>query len=144
MPSDEWGFAFSSRVIPKASKIKVPYKSRNYQFRLTRHDTLRPVRAYRVQPAQVDHDCHAPVEVRVDEAALETTIRRLGWRIYGTNQPLASLSHAQAVLASRSAYQAEHSFVRLKRHSLSLTPMHVQRDDHATRLIRLLSIALRC
>jgi transposase len=112
-------------------------------FRLTQHDTLRPVRAYRGQLARMDHDRQATVEVRVDEAALEATMRRLGWRIYGTNQPLASLSLAQAVLAYRSAYQVERSFGRLKGRPLSLTPMYVQRDDHATGLIRLLSIALR-
>src|SRR5262244_3485667 len=43
-------------------------------FRLTQHDTPRAVRAYRGQPARVDHDHHATVEVRVDEAALETTL----------------------------------------------------------------------
>src|SRR6266849_4387743 len=74
-------------------------------FRLTPHVTPRPVRAYRGQPARVDHDRHATVEVCVDAAALEATIGRLGWRIYGTNQPLASLSLARAVLAYRSAYQ---------------------------------------
>src|SRR5262247_1433339 len=112
-------------------------------FRLTQHNIPRPVRAYRGQPARVDHDRHATVEVRVDEAALEATIRRLGWRVYGTNQPGASLSLAQAVLAYRSAYQVERSFGRLKGRPLSLTPMYVQRDDHATGLIRLLSLALR-
>jgi transposase len=112
-------------------------------FRLSHHDTPRAVRAYRGQPARVDHDRHATVEVRVDEAALKATIRRLGWRVYGTNQPMASLSLAQAVLAYRSEYQVERSFGRLKGRPLSLTPMYVQRDDHATGLIRLLSIALR-
>jgi transposase len=112
-------------------------------FRLTQHDTPRAVRAYRGQPARVDHDHHATVEVRVDEAALETTRRRLGWRVYGTNQPVTSLSLAQAVLAYRSEYQVERSFGRLKGRPLSLTPMYVQRDDHATGLIRLLSVALR-
>src|SRR5258708_36002717 len=111
--------------------------------RLTEYGTPRPVRAYRGQPARVDHDRHATVEVRVDEAALEATIRRLGWRVYGTNQPVASLSLAHAVLAYRSEYQVERSFGRLKGRPLSLTPMYVQRDDHATGLIRLLSIALR-
>jgi transposase len=112
-------------------------------FRLTQHDTPRAVRAYRGQPARVDHNHHATVEVRVDEAALETTRRRLGWRVYGTNQPVTSLSLAQAVLAYRSEYQVERSFGRLKGRPLSLTPMYVQRDDHATGLIRLLSVALR-
>jgi transposase len=63
--------------------------------------------------------------------------------VYGTNQPAESLSLAQAVLAYRSEYQVERSLGRLKGRPLSLTPMYVQRDDHATGLIRLLSIALR-
>ena len=47
------------------------------------------------------------------------------------------------MLAYRHAYQVERSLGRLKGRPLSLTPMYVQRDDHATGLIRLLSIALR-
>lgn len=112
-------------------------------FRLTPHVTSRPGRAYRGQPARVDHERHATIEVRVDEAALEATIGRLGWRVYGTNQPMASWSLAPAVLAYRSEYQVERSFGRLQGRPLSLTPMYVERDDHATGLIRLLSIALR-
>jgi transposase len=56
---------------------------------------------------------------------------------------VASLSLAHAVLAYRSEYQVERSFGRLKGRPLSLTPMYVQRDDHATGRMRLLSIALR-
>jgi transposase len=112
-------------------------------FRLTPHVTARSVRAYRGQPARVEDDRDTTVEVCVDAAALEATMRRLGWRVYGTNQPAASLSLAQAVLAYRSEYQVERSLGRLKGRPLSLTPMYVQRDDHATGLIRLLSIALR-
>jgi hypothetical protein len=44
------------------------------------------------------------VEVRIDEAALERAVRRLGWRIYSTNQPIEQLSLEQAVLAYRSEY----------------------------------------
>ena len=79
----------------------------------------------------------------MDEAALEAAVRRLGWRVYGTNQPREQLSLEQAVLAYRSEYLVERSLGRLKGRPLSLTPMYVQRDDHATGLIRLLSIALR-
>jgi transposase len=114
-----------------------------FWFRLTPHVTARPVRAYRGQPARVEQDRHVTVEVCVDAAALEAAVRRLGWRVYGTNQPVESLSLAQAVLAYRSEYQVERSLGRLKGQPLSLTPMYVQRDDHATGLIRLLSIALR-
>src|SRR6266436_5064238 len=112
-------------------------------FRLTQHATPRPVRAYRGRPARIAEERHATVEVCVDEVALETAVRRLGWRVYGTNHPVESLSLAQAVLAYRSEYLVERSLGRLKGRPLSLTPMYVQRDDHATGLIRLLSIALR-
>src|SRR5256712_377154 len=112
-------------------------------FRVTPHVTARSVRAYRGQPARVEYNRDTTVEVCVDAAALEATMRRLGWRVYGTNQPAESLSLAQAVLAYRSEYQVERSLGRLKGRPLSLTPMSVQRDDHATGLMRLLSIALR-
>ena len=72
-------------------------------FRLTPHATPRPVRAYRGQPARVDHAHHATVEVCVDEAAWEAAVRRVGWRVYGTNQPVESLALEQAVRAYRSA-----------------------------------------
>jgi transposase len=112
-------------------------------FRLTQHATPRPVRAYRGRPARIEEERQATVEVRVDTVAVEAVVRRLGWRVYGTNQSVASLSLAQAVLAYRSEYLVERSLGRLKGCPLSLTPMYVQRDDHATGLIRLLSIALR-
>ncbi len=113
------------------------------RFRVTPHVTSRPVRAYRGRPARIAYDRHATVEVAVDDVALEATVRRLGWRVYGTNQPVEQLSLEHAVLAYRSEYQVERSLGRLKGQPLSLTPMYVQRDDHATGLVRLLSIALR-
>jgi len=66
---------------------------------------------------------------------------RLGWRVYATNAPAEQLSLAQAVLAYRSQYLVESDMGRLKGHPLSLTPMYLQRDDHVTGLIRLLSVA---
>ena len=112
-------------------------------LRYDQHDTSRPVRAYRDRAAGSTIDRQATVEVRVDAAALDVAVSRLGWRVYSTNQPSEQLSLAQAVLAYRSEYLVERSLGRLKGRPLSLTPMYVQRDDHATGLIRLLSIALR-
>ena len=80
---------------------------------------------------------HATVAVRVDEAALESAVRRVGWRIDRPNQPGEQRLLAQAVLASRSAYLVERSLGRLKGRPLSLTPMSGQRDDQATGLMRL-------
>jgi transposase len=113
------------------------------RFRLHPHVEERSIRAYRGQPARVEQVRDTTVEVEVDEAALEVATRRLGWRLYGTNQGTEQLSLEQAVLAYRNEYQVERSLGRLKGRPLSLTPMYVQRDDHATGLVRLLSIALR-
>jgi transposase len=112
-------------------------------LRYDQHTTACPVRAYKDRPAYVKQAHQATVEVRVDEEALASAVRRLGWRVYSTNQPVEQLSLEQAVLAYRSEYLVERSLGRLKGRPLSLTPMYVQRDDHATGLIRLLSIALR-
>ena len=78
-----------------------------------------------------------------DEATLEAAVQRWGWRVDGTQQPVESLSLAQAVLAYRSAYQVERNVGRLTGRPRSLTPMDGQRDDHATGRIRFLSMALR-
>jgi transposase len=107
------------------------------------HSQERRVRGDGGRPARVRVEHDVRVHTTVDEAALEAAVRRLGWRVYATNQPAAHLSLSQAVLAYRSEYLIERSFGRLKGAPLSLTPMDVERDDHATGLIRLLSIGLR-
>ncbi|MBI3973994.1 MAG: transposase [Chloroflexi bacterium] len=81
--------------------------------------------------------------VFLDEVAVETAVQRLGWRVYATEAPADALPLAQAVPAYRQAYLIEHGFGRLKGRPLSLAPMYLQRDDHATGLIRLLTLALR-
>jgi transposase len=103
----------------------------------------RQVRRYRDRPTRLEVRCEIRVTAVVDQAALEHTIRCLGWRVYATNAPATLLPLAQAVLAYRSQYIIERGFGRLKGHPLSLTPMYLERDDHATGLIRLLSIGLR-
>jgi len=72
-----------------------------------------------------------------------TAVGRLGWRVYATNVPAEQLSLVQAVLAYRSPYLVASDMGRLKGHPLSLTPLSLERDDHATGLIRLLSVGLR-
>lgn len=103
----------------------------------------RPVRRYRRRPATVRVEREVQVQAEVDETRLQGMLQRLGWRVYATNQPQEHLSPTQAVLAYRDEYIIERGFGRLKGQPLSLTPMYLQRDDHATGLIRLLSIGLR-
>lgn len=107
---------------------------------------VQTIAAWDGRPATVCDARAAPVvtlTVTVDQPALERAVRRLGWRVYVTNQPAAQLSLAQAVLAYRDEYLVERSLGRLKGQPFSLTPMYLTRDDHATGLVRLLSLGLR-
>ncbi len=53
------------------------------------------------------------------------------------------LSLSQAVLAYRDQYLAENIFRRLQGKLLSITPIYVQRDDHAQGLFQLLTLGSR-
>jgi transposase len=103
----------------------------------------RPLRRDGSRPATVQVERDVRVKVVVDRPAVTTAIGRLGWRVYATNAPSDQLPLVQAVLAYRSPYLVESDIGRLKGRPLSLTPMYVERDDHATGLIRLLSVGLR-
>jgi transposase len=103
----------------------------------------RPVRAYGERPATVRSERTFTLQAEVDETAVQQAIRHFGWRVYATNQPQATLSLEQAVLAYREEFLVEHGFARLKGRPLSLTPMYLQSDQRVTGLIHLLSICLR-
>jgi transposase len=107
------------------------------------HVEERPLRRYGRRPATIQVERDLRVTASVDQAAVATAVRQLGWRVYATNAPTEQLSLSQAVWAYRSEYLIEREMGRLKGKPLSLTPMYVERDDHATGLIRLLSIGLR-
>jgi transposase len=103
----------------------------------------RPRRRYGDRDATVRLEWEGQVTVSVDQEAVAAAVRQLGWRVYVTTQPPEQLSLQEAVLAYRNEYLVERAMGRLKGRPLSLTPMYLERDDHATGLIRLLSIGLR-
>jgi transposase len=103
----------------------------------------RQVRGYGGRPSRTVINTDARVIAVVNDQAVQDALQREGWRVYATNAPAAQLPLDQAVLAYRDQYIVERGYGRLKGHPLSLSPMYVARDDHATGLIRLLSIALR-
>jgi len=113
------------------------------QVIITEHVQERPVRAYAGRPAQVRQTRTLHAQARVDTAALEAAVQRLGWRVYATNAPAQDLTATQAVLAYRQEFLIERAFSRLKGRPLSLTPLYLDRDEHVSGLIRLLSVALR-
>jgi len=95
------------------------------------------------KPARVEIQQVLDVQIQDNEVALKTAKNRLGWRVYATNAPVEKRLLDDAVLIYREEYFIERCFGRLKGKPLSLTPMYLQRDDHATGLIRLLTIGLR-
>ena len=111
----------------------------NYQIQVSE----RPVRRYKERPARVEQSSQIVVSATIDDQAVALRSRLFGWRVYATNAPADILPLNLAVLAYREQYIEEQAFGRLKGKPLSLTPMYLERDDHATGLVRLLSIGLR-
>lgn len=103
----------------------------------------RTVRGYSDKPARIERQVHFQVQVTHNQAAIEGALFKAGWRIYLTNAPQEELSLTKAVLAYRDQYIEENIFRRLKGKMLSITPVYVQRDDHAQGLFHLLSLAAR-
>lgn len=103
----------------------------------------RPVRQYRNNPARVEQTETIVVSADLNHAAVEQQVQTLGWRVYVTNAPIAKLPPEHAVVAYREQFTEERAFGRLKGKPLSLSPMYLEIDDHATGLVRLLSLGLR-
>ncbi len=103
----------------------------------------RHVRGYKGKPARIERKVRYQLTVSRQEDAIANAEFKAGWRIYATNAPAQRLSLAQAVCAYRDQYVAENVFRRLKGKILSITPLYIQRDDHAKGLFHLLTIASR-
>ena len=105
--------------------------------------TERQLRAYRDKPARTQRKVRFQLTVMRNEQALAEAEFRAGWRIYATNAPPEQLPLDRAVLAYRDQYIEENIFRRLQGKILSITPVYVQRDDHAKGLFHLLTLAAR-
>lgn len=103
----------------------------------------RHVRRYRDRPARTEERQRYVLQVQRRPAALRHARRLLGWRLYVTTAPADQLSLGDAFLTYRDAPTIERGFRRLKDHPLGLSPLYVQRQDHARGLARLLSLGLR-
>ena len=103
----------------------------------------RQLHKYGDKPARTERKVRFQLMVTRQQAAIAAAEFQMGWRIYATNAPQAELSLAQAVWAYRGQYLAENIFRRLQGKLLSITPVYVQRDDHAQGLFHLLTLAAR-
>ena len=111
----------------------------NYEREVEEHH----VRAYRDRPARVEHKVRYQLTAARNAEAIAAAEFRAGWRLYVTNAPKETLSLSDAVLAYRDQIVAENIFRRLHGKFLGLTPLYVQRDDHAKGLVHLLTLGAR-
>jgi transposase len=109
----------------------------------TQHISEKQVRSYKDKPARLERTVRFQLTVTRNQDAIAAAFFRCGWRIYATNAPDSRLSLQQAVLSYRDQYLEEHIFARLHGKFLSITPLYIQRDDHAAGLFHLLSLAVR-
>ena len=96
------------------------------------------------KPAQGAHKqtvCNP--EVQRNEAVIEQTKARQGWRVQVTNLPAARWSLREAVLLYNGGWSVERDFHLLKDQPLGIQPLFVREDEQIVGLTRLLTIALR-
>lgn len=110
-------------------------------LQVTKHQ--KTTRRYLDRLPQTREEISISLDFEIAELSVAQKIKLLGWRVYVTNQTDSILSLKQAVRCYRDEYLTERGFARLKGFPLSLTPIYLQREDHITGLIRLLSIGLR-
>jgi len=101
------------------------------------------IHTYKGKPARTEETVRYQISVTRNEEAIEQVAALVGWRIYAANASHTRLNLTDAVLTYRNQYLVEQPFGRLKGRFLSITPLFVQRDDHAIGLIRLLTLAVR-
>ena len=127
-----------------AEKIADDLRVAQYlRIEVQREVRKRTKRRYGDHPATTVEEEQITVQSTINENALEQEIRRMGWRVYVTNQARGELSLEQAVWAYREQYLVEQCFGRLKGYPLSLAPFHLQYENRAVGLVLLLTIALR-
>lgn len=109
----------------------------------TEEVTERRVRAYKDKPAHTDRQVRYQLTVSRNQSAIQDTEFEAGWRIYATNEAAERLSLSQTVEVYRDQIIQENVFRRLHGKMLSITPLYVQREDHAQGLIHLLTLGAR-
>jgi transposase len=131
-------------LLSSIERIEKQYRVQSlFTYEYQQEVTERQVRGYKGKPARTERKVRFQLTVSRQQEAIAAAEFQMGWRIYATNAPQDELSLAQAVWAYRGQYLAENIFRRLQGKLLSITPVYVQRDDHAQGLFHLLTIAAR-
>jgi transposase len=133
-----------ARLLAAIQRIEEKYRVQGlFEYDYQQEVTERQIRAYGDKPARTERTVRFQLTVTRNEQAIAEAEFRAGWRIYATNAPAGQLALTQAVLTYRDQYIEENIFRRLQGKILSITPVYVQRDDHAKGLFHLLTLAAR-
>lgn len=131
-------------LLDAIKKIEKQYRIQGFfHYHYTSEDKERHIRAYKDKPARTERKVRYQLTVTRNQEAIVQAEFRVGWRIYATNAPAKTLSLTKAVLAYRDQYIEENIFRRLQGKFLSITPVYIQRDDHAQGLFHLLTLGAR-
>ncbi len=131
-------------LLAAIQRIEEQYRATGlFDYEYEQEVTEKQVRAYGDKPARTERQVRFQLMVKRNQPAIAEAEFRAGWRIYATNAPRERLPLKQAVLAYRDQYIEENIFRRLQGKILSITPVYVQRDDHAKGLFHLLTLATR-
>jgi transposase len=99
------------------------------------------VRKYKDRVSEERIEREVKVKVERNEQAIQRKKRYSGWRVYASNKK--DLELKEAVFSYREQYQIENSISRLKGRPLGLQPLYLQKEEHITGLIHLLTLCLR-
>jgi len=131
-------------LLAAIKRIEKQYKVQGrFHYDYEQEVNERQIRAYKDRPARTERKVRFQLTVTRNQEAIVAAEFEAGWRIYATNAPPLELSLSQAVWAYRDQYLAENIFRRLQGKILSITPVYVQRDDHAKGLFHFLTIGAR-
>jgi len=137
-------FQDEAKLNSAIEKIEKKYKAKGlFEYNIEHEVEEISIRAYKERPVRVERKERYHLTVCRNETAIAEERSLAGWRIYATNAPTERLSLCSAVLSYRDQIVQENVLRRLHGKVLSITPLYVQRDDHARGLLRLLTIGAR-
>ena len=133
-----------SELLASIQSIEKKYRVQGFfEFDYQEEVTEKKVRAYGKRSARIERKVRFQLTLKRNQEAIAKAEAKTGWRIYATNAPIEKFPLVKTVLAYRDQYIVENVFRRLQGKILSITPVYVQRDDHAKGLFHLLTIAAR-
>lgn len=133
-----------AKLLSAIEQIEKKYRVQGlFHYDYQAETTERQVRGYKGIDARMECQVRYQLSVSRQQKAIESAEFEAGWRIYATNEISQRLSLPQAVAVYRDQIIEENVFRRLHGKMLSITPLYVQREDHAQGLVHLLTLAAR-